>query len=112
MRRPAGPWGVQAMVTETKVWEALATVMDPEVPFSVVDLGLVYGVEVAPSGAVRVQLTLTTHGCPLVRRITDDAAGSIRRATGAEDVQVEIVWDPPWNRGMAAPSVQQHFGWS
>jgi metal-sulfur cluster biosynthetic enzyme len=47
-----------------------------------------------------------------VRRITDDAVGSIRRATGAEDVQVEIVWDPPWNPGMAAPSVQQHFGWS
>ena len=63
------------MVTEAKVWEALGTVMDPEVPFSVVDLGLVYGVEVPPSGAVRVQLTLTTRGCPLVRRITEDAGG-------------------------------------
>ncbi len=100
------------MVTEAKVWEALGTVMDPEVPFSVVDLGLVYGVEVPPSGAIRVALTLTTRGCPLVRRITEEAAGAIRRATGATDVQVEIVWDPPWNPGMAAPSVQQHFGWS
>ena len=100
------------MVTEAQVWEALGTVMDPEVPFSVVDLGLVYGVEVAASGAVRVQLTLTTHGCPLVRRISDDAEKAIRRATGAQDVAVAIVWDPPWNPGMAAPAVQRHFGWS
>ena len=100
------------MVSETQVWEALGTVMDPEVPFSVVDLGLVYGVEVARSGAVKVQLTLTTHGCPLVRRISDDAAAAIRRVTGAQDVNVEIVWDPPWNPGMATSAVQKQFGWS
>jgi metal-sulfur cluster biosynthetic enzyme len=100
------------MVTEENVWGALGTVMDPEVPFSVVDLGLVYGVEVTPPDAVRVQLTLTTRGCPLVRRITDDARAAITQQTGASDVQVEIVWDPPWNPGMAAEAVQKQFGWS
>jgi len=99
------------MVSEAKVWEALGTVMDPEVPFSVVELGLVYGVEVQPPDSVRVQLTLTTKGCPLVRRISDDARTAIARATGAHDVQVEIVWDPPWNPGMASAAVQKQFGW-
>jgi metal-sulfur cluster biosynthetic enzyme len=99
------------MVSEAKVWEALGTVMDPEVPFSVVELGLVYGVEVQGSDQVRVQLTLTTRGCPLVRRISDDARAAIAAATGASDVQVEVVWDPPWNPGMASEAVQQRFGW-
>lgn len=99
------------MVSEEKVWEVLATVMDPEIPFSVVDLGLVYGVEVTPPETIRVQLTLTTRGCPLVRRISEDAREAIRAATGAADVSVEIVWDPPWNPGMASEVVRGHFGW-
>ncbi len=102
--------GTWPMVTEEKVWEALATVMDPEIPFSVVDLGLVYGVEVTPPDRVRVQLTLTTRGCPLVRHITGNAEQAIRRLTGAGDVAVEIVWDPPWNPAMASEAVRKHFG--
>jgi metal-sulfur cluster biosynthetic enzyme len=98
-------------VTEEKVWEALGAVMDPEVPFSVVELGLVYGVEVQGGERVRVQLTLTTRGCPLVRRISDDARAAIAGATGAREVQVDIVWDPPWNPGMASEAVQQQFNW-
>jgi len=100
------------MVSEQGVWDALATVMDPEIPFSVVDLGLVYGVEVTPQDAVRVQLTLTTRGCPLVRRISEDARAAIQKQTGASEVVVEIVWDPPWNPTMASEEVRSHFGWS
>lgn len=100
------------MVSEAKVWEALATVMDPEIPFSVVDLGLVYGVEVTPPDGVRVQLTLTTRGCPLVRHISASAEEAIRRHAGAKQVAVEIVWDPPWNPAMASETVRSHFGWS
>jgi metal-sulfur cluster biosynthetic enzyme len=99
------------MVTEAKVWEALGSVMDPEVPFSVVELGLVYGVEVQPGDRVRVQLTLTTKGCPLVRRISDDAQAKIAEITGARNVQVDVVWDPPWNPGMASEAVQKRFNW-
>jgi len=100
------------MVSEDKVWEALATVMDPEIPFSVVELGLVYGVEVTPPGNVKVQLTLTTRGCPLVRRISEDARAAIQQATGTTEVAVVIVWDPPWNPEMASEAVRAHFGWS
>ncbi len=100
------------MVTEERVWQALERVMDPEVPFSVVDLGLVYGVEVDADGGVRVYLTLTTRGCPLVHRITKDAEEVIKATTGAHRVSVQVVWDPPWNPGMASEKVQRHFGWA
>jgi metal-sulfur cluster biosynthetic enzyme len=100
------------MISEEKVWKALATVMDPEVPFSVVDLGLVYGVEVDPTGAVKVQMTLTTRGCPLVRRISDDVRAAVTGVGGARQIAVEIVWDPPWNPGMASEAVQKRFGWA
>jgi metal-sulfur cluster biosynthetic enzyme len=101
-----------ARITEQHVWDALATVMDPEIPFSVVDLGLVYGVEIIGEDQVRVKMTLTTKGCPLVRRITTDAEAAIKGQTGAGDVQVEIVWDPVWNPMMAVAAVRSHFGWS
>ncbi len=100
------------MVTEEGVWRALDRVMDPEVPFSVVELGLVYGVEVDSAEAVRVFLTLTTRGCPLVHRITRDAEEAIKAATGAPRVSVQVVWDPPWNPGMASETVQRHLGWA
>jgi metal-sulfur cluster biosynthetic enzyme len=101
-----------AHITEQQVWDALATVMDPEIPFSIVDLGLVYGVEVVGGNQVHVKMSLTKRGCPLVRRITTDAEAAIKEHTGANEVQVEIVWDPVWNPLMANDAVRSHFGWS
>ena len=98
------------MIDETQVWNALGTVMDPEIPFSIVDRGLVYGVAV-DGERVRVQVTLTTHGCPLVHRISEDVREAVRLRTGASAVEVQIVWDPPWNPGMAAEGVRERLGW-
>jgi metal-sulfur cluster biosynthetic enzyme len=100
------------VIDEAAVWRALGTVMDPEIPYSVVDLGLVYGVALTAPDRVKVQLTLTTRGCPLVRRIADDVRAAVVGATGAADVEVEIVWDPPWNPGMAAEEVRRRLGWA
>jgi metal-sulfur cluster biosynthetic enzyme len=100
------------VIDEAAVWRALGSVMDPEIPFSVVDLGLVYGVALPAPGRVKVQLTLTTRGCPLVRRIADDVRTAIVQATGATEVEVEIVWDPPWNPGMASEEVRRQLGWA
>lgn len=97
------------MIDEARVWEALGQVMDPEIPFSVVDLGLVYGVEVSHDRKVHVQLTLTTKGCPLVRHIRDDIQATVQRLTGADKVEVELVWDPPWSREMAAEHVRAYL---
>jgi len=97
--------------TEEAVREVLRSVNDPEVGMNIVDLGLVYRVDVGPQ-CVRVELTMTTPACPLGDLITDEA----RRAVGAllpEGVaaEVELVWDPPWTPDRMSESARQTFGW-
>ena len=98
--------------TEEAVREALHSVEDPEVGMSIVELGLVYRIDVAAE-RVRVQLTMTSPACPLGDLITDNA----RRAVGAVlpegvDVDIELVWEPPWTPDLMSDSAKQTFGWS
>ncbi|PNY82644.1 metal-sulfur cluster assembly factor [Deinococcus koreensis] len=82
--------------SEAQVLEALKIVKDPEIPVNVVDLGLIYGVDVAPSGAVDITMTLTSVGCPVQDLIRADAEMAVGRLDGVTDVNVEFVWTPPW----------------
>lgn len=86
-----------ASVTVTKdvVLEALHDVFDPEIPVNVVDLGLIYGVEV-DDGNVDVKMTLTFAGCGMGPYIAQQAEWRIAEIEGVEDVNVEMVFDPPW----------------
>ena len=96
---------------DAAVWEALRTVMDPEVGESVVDLGLVYRVECAPA-RVDVDLTMTSPACPLAGSIAEDAERAIRGACPeAREVHVEIVYDPPWTPERMSEAVRKRFGW-
>ena len=82
---------------ERAIWDALADVRDPELPLSVVDLGLVYRVELGAS-SVSVDLTLTSMGCPCVEWIVDDVRDRVAALAGDRRVDVRLVWDPPWTR--------------
>lgn len=102
---------VEPTSDESSVWEALRGVIDPEIGESVVDLGLVYRVECAP-GRVRVDLTMTSPACPMGGSIADDAEGAIRETCAeAHDVQVAIVFDPPWTPERMSDGLRQRFGW-
>jgi metal-sulfur cluster biosynthetic enzyme len=90
-------------LAEPAVWEALADVHDPEYPISIVDLGLVYGVRVS-AGHVDVTMTLTSMGCPCAHWIVEDVQERLGRLPGADDVAVEVVWDPPWTRERITPT--------
>jgi metal-sulfur cluster biosynthetic enzyme len=97
---------------ETEVMQALSGVEDPEAGMSIVDLGLVYGVQSAP-GSVRVQMTMTSPACPAAPYLVDEATAAIRALAPADtDVQVELVWDPPWTPDRMSPEAQSRFGWS
>lgn len=85
------------MPTEARVWEALASVADPEYALSIVDLGMVYGVR-AGDRDVAVTLTFTSIGCPAIDMILADADAAIRALPGVRDVHLEVVWSPPWSR--------------
>ena len=86
----------QAMVTTEDVTEALKNVYDPEIPVNVVDLGLIYDVNV-DEGNVSVQMTLTAPGCGMGPMIAQQAEWAISELEGVEDVQVEMTFDPPWS---------------
>jgi len=93
------------------VREALRQVEDPEAGMNIVDLGLVYAVEVA-AGAVRVDLTMTTAACPMADMIVDGARDAISAIVPAgTTVDVQLVWDPPWTPDKMTGIAREHFGW-
>ena len=79
--------------------EALREVADPELPLSVVDMGLVYGVWLE-AGVAQVRLTYTSMGCPCAEFILEDVRERLLREVGVTGVEIEIVWDPPWSKRM------------
>ncbi len=96
-------------VTKDVVLEALKDVFDPEIPVNVVDLGLVYGVDVE-GGKVSVEMTLTFPGCGMGPYIAQQAEWRIAELEGVEDVHVEIVVDPPWTPDMITAEGKKLLG--
>lgn len=83
-------------ITEQQVLDALSYVIDPELGCNIVDLGLVYGVEIAGE-KVHVKMTLTTPGCPMHESISQGVETTLLGLDGVTDAEVELVWDPPWD---------------
>lgn len=79
--------------------EALKDVHDPELPVSVVDFGMIYGID-RQKDHVRVQMTLTTMGCPAIDMLLGDMRERLLKESGVGEVEIEIVWSPPWNKSM------------
>ncbi len=82
---------------ERPLWAALEEVTDPEFPVSVVDMGLIYGLR-REAAAVRVELTFTAMGCPCMDFIVHDIRARLLREPDVEQVEIAIVWDPPWTK--------------
>lgn len=88
----------------------LTEVMDPEINLSIVELGLVYDIQFE-NGDVLVTMTLTSPGCPLGPVIRGEAYAKLREVPGVKDVDVQIVWNPPWDpRTMASDDVKMQLG--
>ncbi|HEX5570533.1 MAG TPA: metal-sulfur cluster assembly factor, partial [Ktedonobacterales bacterium] len=79
------------------LWDALREIEDPEIPISLVDMGLIVAVALR-DGVARVTLTLTAMGCPATEFITDDIRARLLREPGVEAVEIEIVWEPVWTK--------------
>ena len=98
-----------ATLNEEGVRRALRQVKDPELDMNIVDLGLVYDVEVA-DGDVRIAMTLTSPGCPAGPMITNDVYKVVRALEGVQDVDVAIVWEPYWTPERIDPKVRALMG--
>lgn len=100
---------------EQQVWAALKTCYDPEIPVNIVDLGLVYDCQVTPiadTGTYRVdvKMTLTAPGCGMGPVIQQDAQNKILALENVAEVNVELVWDPPWNQAMMTEAARLELG--
>ncbi|MDQ3138254.1 MAG: metal-sulfur cluster assembly factor [Gemmatimonadota bacterium] len=99
-----------ALPTPDTVRKALRAVKDPELNLNIVDIGLVYDVEVGEAGAVLVRMTLTSPGCPAGTEIIDDVKKVVTDLDGVQGVEVELVWDPYWTPEKMDPRVRAFLG--
>ena len=83
-----------------KVIETLQTIYDPEIPVNIYDLGLIYSVDILPINNVQITMTLTAPSCPSAQEIPIEVEDKIKAIEGVNEVNVSVVWDPPWERSM------------
>lgn len=100
---------MEAVLNAESIRQALRQVKDPELDLNIVDLGLVYDIEV-DEGAVRVNMTLTSPGCPAGPMITNDVYKAVRALDGVKDVDVDIVWEPYWTPERIDPKIRAMMG--
>jgi metal-sulfur cluster biosynthetic enzyme len=101
---------MDAMATEPDIREALRQVLDPEIGVNIVDLGLVYRIEV-DGARVRIAMTMTSPACPLADYLKDLVTSAIRhRVPGVADVDIVVEWEPPWDPDMMSDEARRQLG--
>lgn len=99
-----------APALEEKVIAALRTVKDPEIPVDVYELGLIYGLEQPEEGVVKVTMTLTAPNCPVADMILQEVAQKVEAVEGVERAEVNLVFDPPWDRSKMSEAANLFLG--
>ena len=100
-----------AMPDAEQLRQALRSVVDPEVGINIVDLGLVYGIEVTPD-EVKITLTMTSPACPMSDLVIADVEEAVRqRVSEAVQVNVDLVWNPPWDPSKMSDKARSTLGW-
>ena len=97
-------------INKDQVYVQLKKCMDPEIPVNVVDLGLIYGVEIEAEKDVNIKMTMTTRGCPLHNTMVNDVKKHVGKIKGIGNINVEIVWDPPWSIDKMDPTARDSLG--
>jgi FeS assembly SUF system protein len=97
------------MVTQEQVYEALHNCYDPEIPVNIVDLGLIYDVQV-DDDHVNVVMTLTARGCPAHTFISEDVRQHLSSIPGVKSANVQVVWDPPWDPSRLSDAAKKQLG--
>ena len=95
---------------EESIVKMLKTVYDPEIPVNVYDLGLIYGIDVADDGHVKIKMTLTAPNCPAADFIIDDTRIKIESIEGVKSVDIDVVFEPEWNQDMMSEEAKLELG--
>ncbi|MGI9591023.1 MAG: SUF system Fe-S cluster assembly protein [Myxococcota bacterium] len=105
---PATASGPEAI--REKIIEELKTVYDPEIPVNIYELGLIYDVSVDEAGSAAIRMTLTTPMCPAAEVLPPEVETKARGVEGVSQVQLDLVWDPPWNPEMMSEAAKLDLG--
>lgn len=95
---------------ETEIIKILRTVYDPEIPVNIYDLGLIYHIDISPTGFAHIQMTLTTPGCPVAQTFPGMVEATVRMVSGVTGATVELVWDPPWTQDNMSEAAKLQMG--
>lgn len=98
-------------LSEAKIYDVLSNVYDPEIPIDIVNLGLIYGIDII-GDKVEVKMTMTSPGCPASVQITSESKYLIEELDGVSEANIEIVWDPPWDPGRMSEEARQSMGFT
>ena len=90
------PLKIEDAQLEGRVIEAISTIFDPEIPVNIYELGLIYNIGLSKPGNIRVEMTLTSPSCPVAGTLPGDVQRVVESVEGAANVEVKLVWDPPW----------------
>ena len=95
---------------EARVVEMLRTIYDPEMPVNIYDLGLIYGLDVQPSGKVNIRMTLTAPNCPVAQTFPQNVQEVLMCVPGVSEVKVDLVWEPLWSRERMSEAARLQLG--
>ncbi len=101
---------IEKTIIEAQAIEMIRTCYDPEIPVNIQELGLIYGVSVDDVGVVTVRMTLTSPHCPAAQSLPIDVAKKVKTVKGVVEVNVDIVWEPPWNPSMMSEAAKLELG--
>jgi FeS assembly SUF system protein len=98
------------LVTEERVLEVLSDIYDPEIPIDIVNLGLIYGIDIQ-DGRVYIKMTMTAPGCPSSAQLAAEAKMLVEEIPGVKEAIVEVVWDPPWDPSRMSEEAKMSLGY-
>lgn len=99
-----------AEALKQRIIEVLQTVYDPEIPVNIYEIGLIYEIDIDPSNAVKIQMTLTSPACPVAGTLPGEVESRVAGAEGVSSAQVELVWDPPWSPAKMSEAAKLQLG--
>jgi FeS assembly SUF system protein len=102
--------GIKERILEQQIIETLCTIYDPEIPVDIYELGLIYAIKVTPDNEVEILMTLTSPACPVAGTLPIEVENKIASIPGVKDVEVEIVWEPPYSMEMMSEAARLQLG--
>ncbi|MCI0420512.1 MAG: SUF system Fe-S cluster assembly protein [Acidobacteria bacterium] len=107
---PAPSQAADQEALREKIVETLRSIYDPEIPVNIYEIGLIYTVDIDPSNAVNIRMTLTSPACPAAGTLPGEVEDKTSRVQGVTDVKVELVWDPTWSPAMMSETAKLQLG--